>query len=137
MSSRGHLQIFAAATAAWAIFWLIGWPSYYQQYSTKAMIWVCIVLLPPIVAICYVLLKRVRRDRRLARAAWLAFYFTVPLAIYDWLYCGVHLGYGLRFLTVFWYLTVFYIVPWIVLPATALALNAAGPKPAEPSRDVE
>jgi hypothetical protein len=27
-------------------------------------------------------------------AFWLSFYYTIPLALYDWLYCGLYLGHG-------------------------------------------
>lgn len=111
---------------AWALFWVIGLPSYYQQYSRATMIVVCVVLTPLIIPITFIVLRPVRREKRLSRALWLSFYFTVPIALYDWLYCGLYLGYGLRFLAVFWYLTVFYIVPWILLPATAGVMNATG-----------
>jgi hypothetical protein len=56
-------------------------------------------------------------------SAWFAFYFTVPLAVYDWLYCGVYLGHGIQFLDSFWYLSVYYAIPWVVLPSVALVLD--------------
>ena len=124
MSGRGHLRILGFATAAWTAFWLLGLPSYYLQYSRTVMIAFSVALLPPIIAIAYVFLRRVGRTRRLSRASWLAFYFSVPLVLYDWLYCGVYLGYGLQFFAVFWYLTLFYVVAWLVLPAVAVCLNA-------------
>lgn len=124
MSPKGHAQVLGVATAVWAVFWAVGLPSYYQQYSRATMIGVCAILIPPIIAIAYVLLRPLPAGWRLSRALWLSFYFTVPLAVYDWLYCGVYLGYGTRFLSVFWYLTLFYIVPWILLPATAVVLDA-------------
>ena len=82
-----------------------------------------LVVLVPIAAIAYLVLRRVSHERRLKYSAWCAFYFTVPLAIYDWLYCGVYLGHGMEFLTRFWYLSVNHAVPWVVLPALALVLN--------------
>ena len=123
MSARGHIGTLLIATAAWLVFWLAGLPSYYQQYSRGTMIAVCVILLPPIVVISYYALKRAAPGKRISRAAWLAFYFSVPIAFYDWVYCGIHLGYGAMFAAVFWYLTLYYIVPWIVLPATAIILN--------------
>ena len=61
--------------------------------------------------------------RRLAVASWLAFYITVPLLLYDALYCGVWLGHGLRFFVDFWYLSVYYVIPWLILPPTGLWLD--------------
>lgn len=127
MSRRAHIRTFLAAAAVWAGFLLAGWPSYYQQYSQRFMIWFDSLLLLPIGAIVIIILKRVRPARRLKIALWLSFHFTVPLAIYDWLYCGVHLGHGISFLATFWYLSVYYLVPWLLLPGIALALNSISP----------
>jgi hypothetical protein len=128
MSTRGHIRIFLIATVVWAGFWVAGLPSYYQQYSTLTMIWFDLLLLVPIVAIVYLVLKDRRPERRLPIALWLAFYFTVPLAIYDWLYCGVYLGHGVQSFTRYWYLTVYYAIPWVVMPLVALVLNRSRPR---------
>lgn len=115
------------ATVVWAGFWIVGLPSYYQQYSSLQMVWFCALLLIPIAAIAYLVLRRIRAERRLTIALWLAFYFTVPLAIYDWLYCGLYLGHGVQFLSRFWFLTVYYAIPWALLPLTARLLNRLPP----------
>lgn len=120
---RFHLGFLLIATIVWAGFWVGGLPSYYQQYSTRQMIWFDSLVLVPIAVIGYLFLRRVRPERRLTIALWLAFYFTVPLAIYDWLYCGLYLGHGVEFLWQYWYLTVYYAIPWILLPGAALFLN--------------
>jgi hypothetical protein len=82
-----------------------------------------LVILVPITAVVYLVLRGVGPERRLRVSAWFAFYFTVPLAIYDWLYCGIYLGHGMLFLSRFWYLSVYYAIPWVVLPTVALVLN--------------
>ncbi len=87
------------------------------------MVWFCVVVSVPLLLIFVRVLKQTRPDRRPSRAGWMAFYFTVPLAVYDWLYCGIYLGFGLRFLSQYWYLTVFYVIPWPVLLAVATLLN--------------
>lgn len=127
MTTTGHVRLLVIATIAWVVFWLAGWPSYYQQYSTAAMLWFETILLVPVAAIAYFILKRVPRARRMSVACWIAFYFTGPIAFYDWLYCGVYLGHGLAFLWRFWYLTTYYVVPWVFLPGTAWALNSGEP----------
>jgi hypothetical protein len=111
------------ATLVWAGFWVGGLPSYYQQYSTGFMAFFDLVILVPITAVVYLVLRGVKRHRRLKVSAWFAFYFTVPLAIYDWLYCGVYLGHGMQFLSRFWYLSIYYAIPWVVLPTVALVLD--------------
>ncbi len=120
---RAHIQIFLIATVVWAGFWIAGLPSYYQQYSTLLMIGFDSLLLIPIAAIVYFVLNRPRPERRLTIALWLAFYFTVPLAVYDWFYCGLYLGHGVQFISRYWYLTVYYVIPWVLFPLTALFLN--------------
>jgi len=123
MPIRGHIGIFLIATVVWAGFWIAGLPSYYQQYSRLFMIWFDSLVLIPIAAIAYLFLRRVRPERRLAIACWLAFYFTVPLAAYDWLYCGLYLGHGVQSISRYWYLTVYYAIPWMLLPLMGLLLN--------------
>ncbi len=120
---RSHIRLLLIATLVWAGFWVCGLPSYYQQYSTAFMVFFDLVILVPITVVAYLVLRGVRRSRRLKVSAWFAFYFTVPLAIYDWLYCGVYLGHGMQFLSRFWYLSVYYAIPWAVLPTVALVLN--------------
>ncbi|MGB5340873.1 MAG: hypothetical protein WBP67_02170 [Thermoanaerobaculia bacterium] len=123
MPIQGHIGIFLIATVVWAGFWIAGLPYYYQQYSRLFMIWFDSLVLIPIAAIAYLVLRRLRPEKRLATACWLAFYFTVPLAVYDWLYCGLYLGHGVQFIQKYWYLTVYYAIPWILLPIMALLLN--------------
>jgi hypothetical protein len=87
------------------------------------MLWFDALVLIPIAAIVYFVLRRLRPERRLTVALWLAFYFTVPLAVYDWLYCGLYLGHGIQFISRYWYLTVYYAIPWALLPLVARLLN--------------
>ena len=123
MTKQSHIRIFLIATAVWAAFWVAGLPSYGQQYSNIQMVWFDTLVLIPIAAVVYVVLRPLRPSRRLMTALWLAFYFTVPLALYDWLFCGLYLGHGIQFLSRYWYLTVYYAIPWILMPLVALLLN--------------
>lgn len=124
MSFKGHLRVFSLATLVWAGFWLLGLPDYYQQYSARAMFRFDALLLLPIVLVFAWVLRRLPRGRRIKVSLWYAFYFTVPLFLYDWLYCGVYLDHGMGFLTKYWHLTVYYAIPWIVLPVVARVENA-------------
>ena len=87
------------------------------------MILFVILLMVPISFIIYLVFKPLKKQRRLAVSAWYAFYFTVPLLVYDSIYCGWYLGYGMDFFHVFWYLSIFYIIPWLHFPAVAVFLN--------------
>jgi len=86
------------------------------------MIWFDGVLLVVLVGVAYLGLRKVRPQRRMVRALWIAFYCTLPLAVYDVLYCGFYLGYGLSFLWRFWYVSVYYIIPWLLFPGVAALL---------------
>jgi hypothetical protein len=111
------------ATIAWVAFWIIGLPSYFQQYSPTFMAWFDGIVLVGIVAVVFRVLRPVRSSRRMTVAWWIAFYFTVPLAAYDSAYCGVYLGHGWAFFWRYWYLTAYYAIPWLVVPGVAALLN--------------
>jgi hypothetical protein len=123
MTARSHLRLLGLATAVWIAFWLAGLPDYYRQYSSPSMVVFEVLLLGPVWAAGYWSVRDRRRVPRMARAVALAFYFTVPLLGYDALYCGVWLGHGGRFLVTYWYLTAYYLVPWVLFPATARWLD--------------
>jgi len=121
MTLRKHLQRLAVVTIAWLLFWIAGLPDYYQQYSTKAMIVFDIAVLPPLWYIGY---RSIRRSRnQIASSLWFSFYLVVPLFFYDYLYCGIYLRHGIAFLRDYWYLTVYYILPWLMHPLTGWWLN--------------
>jgi len=121
MTLRKHLRLLVIVTTAWLLFFVAGLPDYYQQYSTRAMIVFDIVVLPPLWYIGY---RSIRKSRnRIANSLWLSFYFVVPLFFYDYVYCGVYLGHGLAFLWGYWYLTIYYIIPWLIYPLTGWWLD--------------
>jgi hypothetical protein len=123
MQIRNHVRIFIIATVVWILFLLAGMPDYYLQYSNQQMIFFVTILLIPISVIIVVVFRPVKKQKRLTIAFWYAFYFTVPLAIYDSVYCGIYLGYGINFLLVFWFLSIYYLVPWILFPFIVIVLN--------------
>lgn len=88
MRAKHHFRLLALATLVWAGFLLAGLPDYYQQYSTGFMVASDLVVLLPISVIFHRVLARVPSSRRLLVSLWIAFYFTVPLAVYDYVYCG-------------------------------------------------
>lgn len=117
MKKRHHVRLLVLATLVWGAFLLAGLPEYYQQYSQGFMVAFDLLVLIPIFAVLYRVLGRVPQPLRMKVALWIAFYFTVPLAAYDYLYCGLVLGSGLRFLIEYWYLTVYYFIPWFLGPS--------------------
>lgn len=123
MPPRRHLSLLAQAVAIWIGFWLAGLPHYYQQYSTVALALASIVLSVAISLAAIALLRRGSDATRPRRAFWYAFYYTVPFAALDTLYCGWWLGRGAAYLHEYWYLTVFYLTPWLTFPPTARLLH--------------
>ena len=123
MTRRAHVHLLLACTVAWAVFWAVGLPAYYQQYSRTFMIWFDALVLIPLSAVFLLVLRRAPQARRMTLSPWMAFYFTAPVAIYDWLYCGVLLGHGPGFVWRYWYLSVYYVIPWPLLPCLAAVLN--------------
>lgn len=124
-----HVKTLVQAVLVWAAFWLGGLPDYYQQYSTTTLALGCILLSVLISLAAVAVLARGRDQNRLRRANWIAFYYTVPFAVLDTLYCGVYLGHGWGYLTQYWYLTIFYFTPWLTFPPTAWLLRGRNATP--------
>ena len=140
MSARTHATVFLQAVCVWFGFWLVGLPDYYQQYSTVALAVASVLLSVAISLFAILVLRHGRDETRMRRALWFSFYYSVPFAVLDWLYCGWYLGVGPAFLTKYWYLTVFYFTPWLTFPPTAAVLGrratavpAHGKAPQHPS----
>lgn len=123
MYLRRHLKLLLAVTIAWFLFWVAGLPDYYKQYNTTFMIVFDVIVLPPIWFVGYSSINKSRRGGEMNRSLWLAFYVTIPLFVYDFIYCGYYLGYGINFVWEYWYLTVYYILPWLILPPTGWWIN--------------
>ncbi len=122
MSGRAHAHLLLQATLVWAAFWVLGLPSYYQQYSLPGLAIATNVLTAAIGVFAVAMLARVRPAARLSRALWISFYYSVPLAVYDALYCGLYLGHGWDYLRQYWYLSIYYpLVPLMFIP-TALVM---------------
>ena len=118
MSFRKHIRLLVLVSIAWFLFWIIGLPDYYQQYSNMVMIIFDLAILPPIWFLIYRSARNSRPGRVVNVSLWWAFYISVPLFIYDLIYCGFYLGHSVSFLTKYWYLTVYYILPWMIFPPT-------------------
>jgi len=118
MRLRSHLRLLTIVTIAWVLFWVVGLPDYYRQYSTRFMIIFDLAILPPIWFVVYRSVRNARPGRGLTVSMWWSFYIAVPLLIYDTLYAGIYLGHGASFLWKYWYITVYYILPWLLFPLT-------------------
>jgi small basic protein len=123
MNVAKHPVLLVQGVVVWGLFWLAGLPGYYQQYSPVTVAVVCVLVSVAISLAALLILLRGRSETKLRRAVWISFYYTVPFAVLDWLYCGVYLGHGTAFLVRYWYLTVFYFTPWLSFVPTALLLR--------------
>lgn len=77
------------------------------------------------------MLRGGREETRKSSAFWLSVYYTIPFAALDAFYCGWYLGYGFEFFARYWYLSVFYVTPWLTFLPTAVLLRAQAAKPAK------
>lgn len=126
MTPKKHLNLLVQSVVIWALFWVAGLPAYYQQYSAPALGVGCTIISVLISLAAIRILQRSRPENRRARAFWCSVYYTVTFAVLDSLYCGLYLGHGAAYLTQYWYLSVFYITPWLTfLPTEALLRRAA------------
>ena len=127
MRLRTHIKILAQAVLIWFGFWLLGLPDYFQQYSPAAVGIGSVLLSVALTLLALLVLLRISPERRFTFAFWLSFYYTVPFAVLDVLYCGIYLRHGASYLWTYWYLSVFYISPWLTFfPTAALLQQHAG-----------
>lgn len=131
-----HLKLFTQAVIVWFALWLLGLPDYYQQYGLIAVAVASIILSTVISLVALAVLARGRPRTRMSRAIWISFYYTVPFALLDTLYCGIYLGHGASYIGKFWYLTIFYLTPWLTFPPTAALLNRANKRSTSRSQNL-
>jgi hypothetical protein len=123
MKIQNHIRLLVLVTIVWILFWVGGRPDYYQQYSTTFMIIFDFAILPPIWFLVYRSLKKAKPGRGFKAALWWSFYISFPLFIYDLICCGFYLGQGIGFLATYWYITVYYILPWVIFPPTGWLID--------------
>jgi len=97
---------------------------YYQTWPfLKALLIVDVMPLIVLIPLSYYILKHVIGQHFVLSGVVAAFYGSVPLVIYDYLFIGKYLNKGMAFLTDYWYLTVFYFIPWAVVPFAGYAIE--------------
>jgi hypothetical protein len=106
----------------WTLFFIAGLHSNYFMTWTPLAQLVLIVVLPTVVLLLVTKFRvaRLAREQIAPRVLWTAFYFTAPFLALDIIYLGMHQGFGASFLLSHWYLTAFYITPWLTLPPLLL-----------------
>jgi len=90
---------------------------YYLSWSFgKQLLLIDVLPAIALIPLGYYIFKHIIGHDFVVAALWGAFYASVPLILYDYLYIAVHLKLGFSFFKSHWYLIVFYIIPWVVLP---------------------
>lgn len=116
MSKKDHLYLFSLATTCWTLFLLGGlWSDYYQTWSAIQSL-LLVVVFPSLayLRLSVSFLWQGQVTNKVTGAFWLSFYFTAPLFFYDLIYLGTYKALGLSFLFSHWYLSAFYVIPWII-----------------------
>lgn len=130
MRPAQHWHLFCLATTWWTLYFIVGLPSNYYQTTAQ---WLIVVFgeIAPSLALGVFLWRRCRHapDRAWRSAGWISFYMTVPLFAYDYLYLAVSQQRGWQFLHTHWYLTAFYLIPWLMAPAIAWSATRATFRP--------
>jgi len=116
MALSKHVRLLLTVTIGWIVFVLIGLPSYYQDWPFTRLLYFCVVVFFIVGAFIYRRLTKNSTGNCLKRALEMAFYITVPFIFYDYLYIHFVREEPFELLNRFWFLSVFYIVPWIQAP---------------------
>ncbi len=124
MKTRHHLILAAISIILWLLYYLLGLSSdYYQDLNNKekviGLLMTFFGVLPFIAVIVLTFIKR----PFLQTSVWFAFYSSVPIFIFDYIFVGILQGEGLHFLVSHWYLTLVYFVVWIELPVIGKTLE--------------
>lgn len=120
MRPHQHWNLYCVATTWWTLYFILGLPTDYFQTTS---LWLIIIFgqIVPAIALIYFGWRVCARAPHHAWpiAMWIAFYITVPFFVYDYLYLAIHQQRGWMFLQTHWYLTSFYVIPWLLLPPIA------------------
>lgn len=119
-----HWHLFCLGTTWWTLYFILGLPSNYFQTTSVWLILIGGVIFPTVALTAFGWRRCQRESARQPAHVWacaarIAFYMTVPLFGYDYLYLALHQRRGWSFLISHWYLTVFYVIPWLLMPMVA------------------
>lgn len=111
-------RFFGFATFIYILFVIRGLPSHhYLDWSLDFKIGDCIEIILFTVPLTYLVLKWFsRKPDYFKDSLWLALSFSVPYAVYDFIFLGLLKGYGLDYPGTFWFLTIFYLIVLVEIP---------------------
>ena len=119
LTFKTHFSLLIMSFVTWGFFVLVGLPDYYQSWSFAAKIITCIAVTLLYIPLTPFILKLIDNKNYLTNSLWLAFYFTVPLFTYDYIFIVLIGGDNLSFVFRYWYLSFFYFSFWIQIPLIA------------------
>jgi hypothetical protein len=123
-SFKKHMFFLLLNSAIWLSFAVVGLLNdHYRSWPLDAQIVHCMDLALFIIPFSYVVLRLAGSAQRFRDSLWLAFYETVPYAVYDYFYLSASRGNGAAYLGVYWYLTAFYFLPWLEVPVVGLLMD--------------
>lgn len=111
MTFSKHWRLLSFASIGWALFVIIGWPSYYQDWSFNNLLYFCVAVYFAIGLTIYSIIKQYSGNR-FELSLWVAFYITIPLVCYDYIYIAFFRAEPFELYNRFWFLSVFYVIPW-------------------------
>jgi len=117
MALNKHLITYIFTFSIWFIFLLAGLQSdYYQTWSFNAQLWLSAFAFFLLLPLTYIVLRQIWKENYLKNSLWLAFYASVPLILYDYIYVVLIKGLGHSYIFSHWYLTIYYFIVWIEIP---------------------
>ena len=116
---KTHINLLIMSFITWLIFVLIGLPDYYQSWSFNAQIAICILVTVLYFPLTSFILSIFGNREYIKNSLWLAFYLTLPLFTYDYIYIILIKGDDISFVFRYWYLSFFYFSFWIQIPFVA------------------
>ena len=122
---RKQLNLFYLVTSFWTFFMLGGlWSDYYQAWPfLQTLIIVDVMPATLMILIAPGLIKRFSMQKPLYGGFVVAFYFSIPFLVYDYIYIFLYLNKSYHYFIDYWYLTFFSIIPWINFPITGYYLQ--------------
>ncbi len=124
LSIKTHLSLLIMSFLTWAFFVLVGLPDYYQSWSYGASVLTVIGVTILYIPLGRLLIKKMfTTNDYFKNSIWLAFYLTVPLFIYDYIFIGIVIGEGIEYIPKYWILSFFYFSFWIQFPLIGLVME--------------
>ncbi|VEP12710.1 conserved membrane hypothetical protein [Hyella patelloides LEGE 07179] len=111
-----HINLLIMSFVTWLVFVLIGLPDYYQSWSFNAQVIICVLVTVLYFPLTVFILNKFGNQEYIKNSLWLAFYLTLPLFIYDYVYIVLIKGDDISFVFRYWYLSFFYFSFWIQFP---------------------